>query len=112
MNKAASILVGVGALVAVLGIVWITLIFPAYERIPDDFVRGDEFSGTYTVVDPFVGRVQGNESIAQLLAEPSNLEQLSSPATLEFLASPELPKLLASEALAHSWRILPCCSSS
>ena len=99
MNKTASILVGVGAIAAVLGIVWSTVVFPGYERIPDDFVRIDEFIGSYTVVDPIVSQVQANAAITQLRADPSNLEQLRSPATLESLSSPALPKLLGSEAL-------------
>ena len=50
-------------------------------------------------MDLIVDRVQGNAAIAQLLADPSNLEQLGSPASLEFLSSPALPQLLGSEEI-------------
>ena len=58
-----------------------------------------EFNGSYTVVDPIVGRVQENAAITQLRDDPPTLQLLGSPATLDFLMGPSLPQLLSSEAL-------------
>ncbi len=99
MNKIDTILVGMGALTAILGAIWIAFVFPGFERVPEDFSRVDEFNGSYTVVDPIVGRVQENVAIGQLRADPSSLQLFGSTSTIEFLRGPALPQLLASEAV-------------
>ena len=99
MTKTGNILIGLGVLTIIVGVAWMSLVFPGYERVPEDFSRVDEFSGSYTVVDPIVGRVQENAAITQLRDDPPTLQLLGSPATLDFLMGPSLPQLLGSEAL-------------
>ena len=97
MSKSGYSLIGVGAVVVVLGIIWTTLVFPLFEKIPNDFVRIDEFTGSYTVVDPIVQQVQDSEAIQRLRTDPSAAKILSDPATISFLRGPELAQLLANE---------------
>ena len=99
MSKSGYSLIGVGAVVVILGIIWTTLVFPRFEKIPNDFVRIDEFMGSYTVVDPIVQQVQDSKAIQRLRTDPSAAKILSEPATLSFLRGPELAKLLANENL-------------
>ena len=92
-------LIGVGGVVVVLGIIWTALVFPSFEKIPDDFVRVDEFTGSYTVVDPIVKQVQDSTAIERLRTDPSAVKVLSDPATVAFLTGPEVANLLANETL-------------
>ena len=99
MTEAKAGLVSIGGLVVALGIVWMSIVFPGYERLPDDFSRVTEYNGSYTVVDPIVARVQGNAAIQRLRSDPTGLQTIADPRTQGFLAGPGLSQLLADEAV-------------
>lgn len=42
----------VGLLLVVLGVLWITVIFPAIDKVPLDYEQTYDFEGTYEIFDP------------------------------------------------------------
>jgi hypothetical protein len=99
MTKAKALVVGIGGLAVVLGVVWMSIVFPEFERVPNDFKSVTEYNGSYTVVDPIVGRVQENAAVQRLRSNPSGLQTIADPRTQGFLAGPGLSMLLADEAV-------------
>ena len=96
-----------GLAAIVFGAVWMTAIFPTYERIPSDFSSVTEFEGTYTVVDPIVQQAQANATIQELRESPTTLALLADPQVLQLLAGPELAALLADPAIVQQFLINP-----
>ncbi|MEE8469768.1 MAG: porin PorA family protein [Dehalococcoidia bacterium] len=47
-----SVLSIAGLILAILGILWITVIFPALDKMPTDYERTYYFEGTFSVPDP------------------------------------------------------------
>jgi len=85
MRLTGVVLSVVGIIAIIAAAVWLTTIFPNYEKIPSDFSSVEEFEGSYTVVDPIVEQLQANTTIQQLRDDPI---------TLGLLADPEVRALL------------------
>lgn len=51
MRIAAVALFVIGVVAIVFGVVWMTAVFPGFEKLPADFQREDNFSGLYKVLD-------------------------------------------------------------
>ena len=96
-----------GLAAIVFGAVWMTAIFPNYEKMPSDFSSVTEFEGTYTVVDPIVQQAQANATIQELRGSPTTLALLADPQVLQLLAGPELSVLLADPAIVQQFLINP-----
>jgi len=45
MTKAKALVVGIGGLAVVLGVVWMSIVFPEFERVPDDSPASRERTG-------------------------------------------------------------------
>lgn len=94
-----------GAILIIFGSVWITIIFPRFERIPSDWKQTDELQGSFTFVDEeFLTRLQENPAISQLLkdadagsllANPAVKQILDNPATAELINDPQLGGLFS-----------------
>lgn len=105
---ARKLVLGAGVLGAVLiifGSLWITAIFPRFERIPPDWKQTDELQGSFTFVDEeFLSRLQENPAINQLLksdagtllTDPAVKQILGSPAIGELVNNPQLVGLFSS----------------
>ncbi len=89
----------VGVIAIVFGAVWITVIFPRLERIPANFTRTDDFTGSYTVVDPQVQQIQSNPTIQRVMASAAIKQALADPAVQQLLKNPTILQQLASNPL-------------
>ena len=85
----------VGILAIASSAVWITTIFPRYEKIPSNFSSVEEFEGSYTVVDPIVDQIQANPVIQQLIYDSTVPELLVDPEIRAFLGHPAVSQQLA-----------------
>ena len=56
-RKRRFIISVVGLLLVILGVLWITVIFPALEKLPLDLDEEFDFDGTFTVTNPLTGEV-------------------------------------------------------
>ena len=56
-RKRRFILPVVGLLLVILGVLWITVIFPALEKLPLDLDEEFDFDGIFTVTNPLTGEV-------------------------------------------------------
>lgn len=88
-----------GIVAIAFGIIWTVAIFDSFLKVPTDLDRTVELTGDYTLVDePFLGELQGNTTVAQLLSSGAG-ELLASPTSLAVLQSPALASLIADPAL-------------
>jgi hypothetical protein len=96
-----------GIVLIVFGSVWITIIFPRYEKIPSDWSQTDELQGSFICVDEdFLSRLQENPTISQLmkddtgniLTNPAVKQILANPATVTLVSNPQLIDLLSNPA--------------
>ncbi len=95
----------VGAALLIFGIVWSTVIFERFEKVPSDLNRVVDLDGTYTVVDTtFTDQLTGNATLAgliqsgalsQLTANPAITGLLSNPALGALIANPEIIALIS-----------------
>ncbi|MFQ5933246.1 MAG: porin PorA family protein [Dehalococcoidia bacterium] len=89
-----------GLALIVFGSVWITAVFPIFEKIPSDWDQIDDLAGTYTDVDrAFLGQLLGNETIGQLQAAPEGQNPLEDPAVQAILSNPAVGLLVSDEGL-------------
>ncbi|MCH8222753.1 MAG: DUF3068 domain-containing protein [Chloroflexi bacterium] len=100
MSKRQSItLIGagvVGAVLLIFGIVWSTVIFDRFEKVPSDLNRVVDLDGTYTVVDTsFTDQLTGNATIAGLLESGALSQLTANPAITGLLGNPALGALIA-----------------
>ncbi len=104
-RQRAATRIGVGAgilglILIVFGSVWITVVFPGFEKIPSDWEQIDELQGTFTFVDePFLTQLQKNPTISQLLSAPGALDLLADPAVQSIVGNPAVGQLVSSPDL-------------
>ena len=85
-----------GAALLIFGIVWSTVIFDRFEKVPSDLNRIVDLDGTYTVVDTsFTDQLTGNATIAGLLQSDARSQLTASNAITGLLANPALGALIA-----------------
>ncbi|MCH8992768.1 MAG: DUF3068 domain-containing protein [Acidobacteria bacterium] len=85
-----------GAALLIFGIVWSTVIFDRFEKVPSDLNRIVDLDGTYTVVDTsFTDQLTGNAAIAGLLQSDARSQLTASNAITGLLANPALGALIA-----------------
>ncbi|NQW18377.1 MAG: DUF3068 domain-containing protein [Chloroflexi bacterium] len=104
MNKQASIAIFtvgvVGLVLLIFGIVWGTVIFDRFEKVPSDLDRVVELEGSYTVVDTsFTDSLTGNATLGGLLASGALASLSSDPAVAAQLANPQLAGLVSNPAI-------------
>lgn len=102
MRLTGIVLSIIGVIGIIFGVIWVTAIFPRYEKIPSDFSRTDELEGSYTLVDPIVQQILKSAAIQQLRSSPSTLALLAEPEVQKFLAGPGLSALLSDPALLQN----------
>ncbi len=100
-TKKIAIGAGVLGLVLILfGSIWMTAIYPKFEKIPSDWKQVDEFEGTMTTVDmDFVNQLQSNKTINQLMTTPGAQELMTSPAVKSILGNPAIVNLVSNPGL-------------
>ena len=85
-----------GAALLLFGIVWSTVIFERFEKVPSDLNRVVDLDGTYPVVDTsFTDQLTGNATIAGLLQSGALSQLTASPAITGLLGNPALGALIA-----------------
>ncbi len=84
-----------GVMAITFGVVWATVFFPNYEKVPSDVRNVVEYEGSYSVIDPIVEQIGANLAIQRLISNPASLELLAEPEVQQFLTGPELSGLLA-----------------
>ncbi|MCH7642439.1 MAG: DUF3068 domain-containing protein [Chloroflexi bacterium] len=100
ISRSASVTGIIGVVLLVFGIIWGTVIFDRFEKVPDDLNRVVDLEGTYTLVDtPFVGRLQANATLMALAASGSAGDLLSDPAIAGLLANPGAIAVLTDPAV-------------
>lgn len=82
------------------GIVWGTVVFERFEKVPNDLNRQVILEGTYTLVDTsFTTRLLSNETVAGLAASGAGGDLLSDPTIAGLLANPALGDLVSNPAI-------------
>lgn len=100
MQKRRILLASAGAVLVVAGALWMAVIYPRLERIPADFERTVELDGTLTVVDQqFTTRLQSNETIKQLSANPQAAGLLADAGLQAALKNPALGSVIGDSTL-------------
>ena len=90
----------VGVIAILFGILWITVIFANFEKVPTDFERTVELTGDYTVVDEaFTDQLQANTTLTGLLASGAAGDLLGSLAVQQLLASPTVAQVVSNPQL-------------
>ena len=99
--KKIAIGAGIFGLIFILfGSIWMTAVFPKFEKIPSDWKQADEFEGTLTTVDmAFVTQLQENTTINQLMSAPGAQDLLASPAVKAILGNPAIIELVSNPGL-------------
>ena len=90
----------IGVILLGFGIIWGTVVFQRFEKVPDDLNRQVILEGTYTLVDTsFTTRLLSNETVAGLAASGAGGALLSDPAIAGLLANPALGDLVSNPAI-------------
>jgi len=70
-KRRGFIVSAVGVVLVIIGIVWMTVIFPALDKVPTSYERTYYFVGNFTVVNPMT-QTQDFFPIEQILAQKAN----------------------------------------
>ncbi|MCH7907012.1 MAG: DUF3068 domain-containing protein [Chloroflexi bacterium] len=89
-----------GVILLGFGIIWGTVIFDRFERVPDDLDRTVDIEGTYTLVNTSItDSLLANATLSALAASGGAGDLLSDPAIAGLLANPALGDLVSNPAI-------------
>lgn len=70
-KRRGFVLSAVGLVLVIVGVIWMTVIFPALDKVPTSYERNYYFVGNFTVVNPAT-QTQDFFPIEQILAQKAN----------------------------------------